>query len=107
MAEITVEITQRRDLATIKRDRSIDANYELSIEEFQELYGNMKFRDGDYGIWCTNFKIGMGPSVQDAFEDAKELKAAISEAPDDFMVCWFDPQWEGHTEEVIRLVYLG
>jgi hypothetical protein len=104
---ITVEITQLRDVVGVKREKSIDANYELSIEEFQDLYGNMKFRDGDWGIWCTTHKVGMGPSVQEAFEDASDLKAALKETPDDFVVAWFNPQHEGHTTEVIRLVYLG
>jgi hypothetical protein len=104
--ELTIQITQKRDLASIKRERSVDANFELSFEEFQATYGTMKFRDGDWGIWCTTHQVGMGPSVQDNF-DAKELKAALAESPDDFVVCWFNPQHEGHTEEVIRLVYLG
>lgn len=105
--ELTIQITQKRDVASNKRTRSVDANFELSFEEYQETYGKMKFRDGDWGIWCTTHYVGMGPSVQEAFEDAKELKAALLESPDDFMVCWFNPQHEGHTEEVIRLVYLG
>ena len=106
-AQITVQITQLRDVVGVKREKSIESNYELSYEEFVEMYGAMRFRDGDWGIWCSSHKVGMGPSVQEAFEDAKELKAAISEAPDDFLVAWFNPQHEGHTTEVIRLVYLG
>jgi len=106
-AQITVQITQLRDVTAVKRERSVEANYELSYEEFTEMYGTMRFRDGEWGIWCSSHKVGMGPSIQEAFEDAAELKAAIAESPDDFSVCWFNPQWEGHTEEVIRLVYLG
>ena len=107
VATIKVEITQLRDVTAVKRERSVESNYELSVEEFTEMYGSMKFRDGDWGIWCSSHKVGMGPSVQEAFEDASDLKAALKESPDDFLVCWFDPKWEGHTEEVIRLVYLG
>lgn len=106
-ATIKVEITQLRDVVGVKRERSVESNYELSYEEFVDMYGAMRFRDGDWGIWCSSHNVGMGPSVQEAFEDAKDLKAAISEAPDDFLVAWFNPRHEGHTTEVIRLVYLG
>lgn len=106
-AQITVQITQLRDVTAVKREKSIESNYELSVEEFEEMYGNMRFRDGEWGIWCSSHKVGMGPSISENFEDASELKAAIAESPDDFVVAWFNPQREDHTEEVIRLVYLG
>jgi hypothetical protein len=106
-AVIEIKIAEKRELSAVKRERSVEANFELTFEEFQEKYGTMKFRDGDWGIWCSTHQVGMGPSVQDAFGDAAELKAALQDNPDDFIVCWFTPKWEGHTEEVIRLVYLG
>jgi hypothetical protein len=97
--EITIDNKQ-------KRKNKINANFELTFDEFQENYGKMRFRDGDWGIWCTTHHVGMGPSVQNNFENAKELKTSLAESPDNFIVAWFNPDQEGHTEEVIRLIYL-
>lgn len=106
-AQIDVQITQLRDVTAVKRERSVESNYELSYEEFVDMYGAMRFRDGDWGIWCSTHNVGMAPSVKDNFEDAADLKAAIAESPDDFLIAWFKPRHEGYTTEVIRLVYLG
>lgn len=105
-SSINVKIQLNRVEDNQKRKNNVNANYELSYKEFQEIYGKMRFRDGDWGIWCTNFKVGMGPSVKDNFKDSVELKTALKESPEDFLVAWFDPKQEGQTEEVIRLIYL-
>lgn len=115
-AEVTVNIQQLRSKEQIfNGGGELDCNFSLTVPEFCEEYGVskirvMEFEDEDTGdlVWkVKGAKIYCGPSCFEEFETIDDLKAALKEVPEDFVIAWFDPQWEGHNDEVIRLVYLG
>ena len=113
---VTVNIQQLRTKEQIfNGNGELDCNFQLSVPEFCEEYKVskirvMEFEDEDTGdlVWkVKGAKIYAGPSCYEEFEELADLKEALKNNPDDFVIAWFDPQWEGHTDEVIRLVYLG
>ena len=68
----------------------------------------MEFEEGGELIWkVKGAKIYAGPSCYEAFDELQDLKDELKNNPDDFVIAWFTPQWEGYNNEVIRLVYMG